>query len=261
MNCDQAREALSARLDGEPVDEATLNNHVDTCAECSRWLSAAYSVTRRARLLPVPEVPDLTDQIVAAVKGDRLAHVVKRKRGTQIALVGIAVVQLILALGVLLGGHDHEAPLHVAHEMGSFNVALAIAYLITGLQPFRAGGLFPFAGVAAGLLAITAGTDLIRHETSLSDELPHLMAIGGFVLLWRLLDRSHPNSSGGLRQQLRPAARHVLRAGPRERVRRSLAVLVGAAVAIPLLGAPAHARTVLEPRDSAPNAVTRPAGH
>src|SRR4051794_27575726 len=252
MRCDEAREAMSARLDGEPVDEATLDLHLEDCSRCAGWLSAAHAVTRRARLLPVPEVPDLTEQIVAAVQADRLQPRRSGTAFTQFALLSVAGLQLAVALGILLSGHDHEAPVHVAHEMGSFNVALALAYLITALQPFRAGGLLPFAGVVAGLLAVTAATDLAGHQTHPSEELPHLLAVVGFFLLWRLLDQSHPSSPTGLRQQMRPTAGKVLRRVGMSfngRTRRLLAVLVGVAVAIPLLAGPAGAHAGLGARD------------
>jgi copper transport protein len=269
MRCEEAREALSVRLDGEPIDDDATDRHLSSCAECSDWLNAAHAVTRRARLLAAPEVPDLTDRIVAAVQADRQQQVVGRKTVTQVALLVVAGLQLMLALPILLGGHDHEAPLHVAHEMGSFNLALAFAYLITGLQPFRAGGLLPFAGIASGLLAVTASADLLGRDTSPSEELPHLLAIGGFFLLWRLLDRSHPNSSTGLRKQLRPAAGRLLRSGqavlfarisrPR-RSRRLAAVLVGAAVTVPLLAVPADAHALLESTDPASGVVLAQSG-
>src|SRR4051812_20625842 len=205
MRCDEAREALSARLDGEPVDEASLDRHLDGCEPCGQWLAPAHPLTpprarppagpRRCRLLPAPDVPDLTEQIVAAVQADSERPRTGDKFLTRVALVVVAGFQFGLALPILLGGHDHEAPLHVAHEMGSFDLALALAYFITALQPFRAGGLPPFAGIVAGLLAATAGTDLTAHRTSPAEELPHLLAIAGFLLLWRLLDRAHPHSS------------------------------------------------------------------
>jgi predicted anti-sigma-YlaC factor YlaD len=115
MRCEEAREALSVRLDGEPIDDDATDRHLSSCAECSDWLNAAHAVTRRARLLAAPEVPDLTDRIVAAVQADRQQQVVGRKTVTQVALLVVAGLQLMLALPILLGGHDHEAPLHVAH--------------------------------------------------------------------------------------------------------------------------------------------------
>lgn len=275
MRCDEARAALSARLDGEPVDDATLDRHLDSCERCVQWLAAAHTVTRRCRLLPVPDVPDLTEQIVAAVQAEQLQPVRRSTTATQVGLLVVSALQLALALPILLVGHDHEAPLHVAHEMGSFNLALALAYFITGLQPFRAGGLLPFAGIVAGLLAVTAGTDLASHRTNLAEEMPHLLAIAGFVLLWRLLDRAHPHSSRGLRQRARSAAAHVLRmsrvpqlfrrvgqlrvpsAGDavpsanltRHLARRVVAVLTSSVVAVPLLTGLAHAKPVATPPD------------
>jgi copper transport protein len=248
MRCEEAHEAISARLDGEPVDDVALDGHLDQCPRCPNWLSAAHSVTRRARLLPAPAVPDLTERIVAAVHADRQRPTRSSQALVQFGLVVVAAVQMGMALVMLLGGHDHEAPLHVAHEMGSFNLALALAYLVTGLQPFRAGGLLPFAGIAATLLAGTAGIDLAARRTSPTEEVPHLLAVVGFFLLWKLLDKSHPNSATGLRQQVAPTLnRMVRRSRPSSpRARRVFAVLLGVAVAVPVLAGPADAHAVLE---------------
>ncbi|HOW96081.1 MAG TPA: zf-HC2 domain-containing protein, partial [Mycolicibacterium fallax] len=39
MNCDVAREALSARIDGErePVPAARVDEHLAGCADCTDW--------------------------------------------------------------------------------------------------------------------------------------------------------------------------------------------------------------------------------
>ena len=53
MNCDVAREALSARIDGErePVPAARVDEHLESCAECRDWrdqaIAQAQALTRR----------------------------------------------------------------------------------------------------------------------------------------------------------------------------------------------------------------------
>src|SRR5437762_1654163 len=48
LSCDQARLALSARLDGEPlgVPADRLDAHLATCAGCADWLARAEQLTR-----------------------------------------------------------------------------------------------------------------------------------------------------------------------------------------------------------------------
>src|SRR4051794_28694433 len=166
MQCEQVHEASSARLDGEPVNDGHLDAHLGACVECQQWLTVAHEVTRRTRLLPVPQVPDLSERIVAAVDADRQLRRRSSPRLTQVALVAVATLQLGLGLRLLLSAAtaDPDAGLHASHEIGSFVVALALAYLTAGLQPFRAGGLLPFAGMASVLLAVTAGVDLAGHR-------------------------------------------------------------------------------------------------
>ena len=84
----------------------------------------------------------------------------------------VALAQLALCLPVLLFGQDHAAPVHVAHEMGSFDVAVAIGFLVAARRPARAMGMLSLVGIAAGLLVVTAVVDLMAGRTSLSDEAP-----------------------------------------------------------------------------------------
>ena len=68
MRCDRAREAASARLDGEPLGASAtaLDQHLSGCPDCARWLASAERLTRLARLAPAA-VPDLADRITADV--------------------------------------------------------------------------------------------------------------------------------------------------------------------------------------------------
>ena len=84
---------------------------------------------------------------------------------------------------MLLFGHDRSAPVHVAHEMGSFEVAVAIGFLVAARRPGRAMGMLSLMGVAAGLLVLTAALDLLAGRTGLSDEAPHLLVVAGWLLL------------------------------------------------------------------------------
>lgn len=69
MTCVPFREAISARLDAEPLGMpgSELDSHLSTCAACSAWAADAARVTRRARLSAAPPVPDLTATVLAAL--------------------------------------------------------------------------------------------------------------------------------------------------------------------------------------------------
>jgi hypothetical protein len=104
----------------------------------------------------------------------------------RLGLVVVAGAQLAICVPVLLLGHDRSAPVHVAHEMGSFEVAVAIGFLVAARRPGRAMGMLSLTGVAAALLVLTAALDLAAGRTDLWDEAPHLLVVAGWLLLRRL---------------------------------------------------------------------------
>lgn len=72
MTCEQFREAVSLRLDGEDagLPTAELGAHLDACAARAPWATAAAEVTHATRLGPVVvPVPDRTGAILAAAAG------------------------------------------------------------------------------------------------------------------------------------------------------------------------------------------------
>ncbi len=176
-------------LDGERpgVDVAALDEHFGGCLACQKWQEQAHELTRRARLQPARPVPVPTERILA-VAGVR--HPVRWRPDStaamRVGLVAVAGIQLAVCVPVLLFGHDRSAPLHVAHEMGSFEVAIAVGFLVAAYRPARAAGMVSLVGAAAALLVVTAALDLAANRTDLSDEAPHLIVVVGFLLLWRL---------------------------------------------------------------------------
>lgn len=218
MNCDVAREAWSARLDGEPleVDEQALQAHLQECAACCAWLEAAHEVTRRARLSPARAVPDRTDELVAAVASDHShRQPVRHALWTRLALAVLAVAQLVAVILVQVLGHP-DGHQHSAREVGAFSLALAVGFLIAAVQPTRARGMSPLVGVAALALLATAVPDLAAGHTHLIEEVPHALAGAGWLLLHHLSGRQFrqtPLGPAGAGHRTGPP-RHLVR-GPR----------------------------------------------
>ena len=104
----------------------------------------------------------------------------------------VACTQLALSVPMLVFGQDHSAPLHVAHEMGSFDLAVAVGFLVAVRRPGRAMGMASLVGAAACLLVLTALVDLMAGRTSLADEAPHLLVVVGWLLLRRLASIAPP---------------------------------------------------------------------
>jgi predicted anti-sigma-YlaC factor YlaD len=86
------------------------------------------------------------------------------------ALFVVALTQLVMAGPALLLGEDAGATVHVARELGSFDVALAIGLLVAAWQPLRAWGLFPVAAALGLVMVGTALLDVVDGTASLSGE-------------------------------------------------------------------------------------------
>ena len=183
MECDRVREAISARIDGEDpgLPAGVLDAHLSVCAACREWQQRAHAVTRRARLGGSFLAHDLTPGVLAAISPARGG---RRRRLTQRAgLIIVAVAQLAITVPLLLLGHDHDAGAHAAHELGSFNLALAIGFVVGAVRPALSAGLAWPCGIAATGLAGTAIADLLSGQTFGADEAQHLIAVAGAALL------------------------------------------------------------------------------
>jgi predicted anti-sigma-YlaC factor YlaD len=188
MDCEGARIAISALLDAEEPSARrdALERHLAGCAGCRRWREDAHEVTRRIRLLPaaVPAASQgLLDTAAAATRRWTWPETATL---TRIALVLVAFGQIALTVPALIFGNDHAAPIHIAHEMGSFDLALAVGFLVAAWRPSRARGMSAIVGVAALVLILTAVIDLAAGRTSPGDEAPHLLALAGWLLLRRI---------------------------------------------------------------------------
>ena len=196
MECDRAREAVSARIDGEDpgVPEGALEAHLAGCEACRGWQQRAHVMTRRARLGGPFLDRDLTGQVLAAIP-----PVPARRRlrlALRMALLAAALGQLAVTVPLLILGHDHEAGTHAAHELGSFDLALATAFAVGAIRPALSAGLAWTCGIAAAGLAGTAIADLIGGQTIGADEAQHLIAVAGAVLLLWQARTAGPGTAG-----------------------------------------------------------------
>jgi predicted anti-sigma-YlaC factor YlaD len=183
MECDRIREAISARIDGENpgVPASLVEAHLAECEGCRGWQRRAHAVTRRARLGGSFLDHDLTPQLLAAVP---LAMAGRgRRRALRAGLTAVALAQLAVTVPLLVLGHDHDTGAHAAHELGSFDLALAIAFAVGAIRPVLSAGLAWPSGIAAAALAGTAIADLIGGQAIGADEAQHLIALAGAALL------------------------------------------------------------------------------
>jgi predicted anti-sigma-YlaC factor YlaD len=195
MRCDDCREAISAQLDGEALPAGTTTGsvagHVATCSACAAFADDVAALHREVRVRPAEPVPDLTNVILTAVPPDARPRPVRE--WARYALLAVALTQLVLALPALLLGNDAGATVHVARELGSFDVAIAVGLLWAAWQPRRASGLLPMAVALAGAIALTTGVDLLQGDAGAGAEAHHVLDLAGIVLLYSL---SRPPAAG-----------------------------------------------------------------
>ena len=182
IGCLRIRDALSAQLDGEPMGmrASEVDSHLAGCPDCVAWYAAAARVTRLARVAPAAPTPDLTARILAASgrvsPPRRYAMTVAR---VALALIGLA--QAVLAVPALaLGADGMHPPMHVAHEGGAWNLALAVAFVAAAMRPRSAAGLLPVLGAFVAALVVVSVPDLATADVPalrLAEHLPAVIAL------------------------------------------------------------------------------------
>jgi predicted anti-sigma-YlaC factor YlaD len=196
MECYEAREAISALIDGEDpgLPREEVDAHLTHCADCTSWRQRAHALTRRARLGNSFLDHDLTSEVLAASPLIPASHSGLAQR---LGLLIVAVAQMAITVPLLILGHDHDAGTHAAHELGSFDLALAIAFAVGAIRPALSAGLAWPCGVAATGLAGTAIVDMIAGQTIGADEAQHLIAVAGALLLfWQARTTGRYGASG-----------------------------------------------------------------
>ena len=196
MDCERFREALSAELDGEDlgVSPDALRRHLRSCIGCQQWKQELGRLHRTGRLGPADPIPDLSSRILSAIRREE-KHDRRRRHTVAIRLGLLLVAGLQLAIGApdLLSGSG-SGRAHLLHELGSFDLALAVGFLCAAWRPARAYGMLPLMATLAAGLAATALIDISDGHAVAFTEGTHLLDLAGFGLVW-LLSRFVPDAS------------------------------------------------------------------
>ncbi|WP_422769702.1 zf-HC2 domain-containing protein [Plantactinospora sp. WMMC1484] len=221
MGCEEYREALSARLDGEahPAERAGVDRHLAVCADCRSWLESATALNRLARTSLVTPPMEIDDRILAAAPGPGRA----RLAGTlRIALGVVGVAQFLLGaaqiagigsathvhgLEVVLGG----GPDHLWHESAAWNVALGAGFTWIALRRTRPLGLVPTLTAFVAVLTLLSVNDVIAGRVDPARIFSHGLILAGYVII---LGLSRPALEPG-----DPPTRHGQRTGSGWRAR------------------------------------------
>ena len=195
-----AREALSARLDGErePVPSARVDEHLRECAECRAWRDAVTEQALDLRRL-AERRPTLT-ALEHSVEQPRRPWLGWRRAG----LLAVGVVQIALAavqgLGLSVGlAHGHGmGGGHLLNESTAWSAALGAVMIGAALRPVAAAGLAGVLGVFAAVLTVYVAVDATMGAVTPVRMLTHLPVLLGAILailVWR--DTSAPEPELG----------------------------------------------------------------
>ena len=191
MDCELAREALSARIDGErePVPAVRVDEHLTECGQCRAWFEQARAQALTLRRLaqeptvhavPIPASP-------SARHGSR--------HWPRWALLAVGLAQMSLgaaqALGWSIGlsGHHGMSPSgHLFNESTAWSLALGIVMIGAALRPDAAAGLAGVLSAFTAVLAIYVTADAVSGAVTVGRMLSHLPVVCGAVLaivVWR----------------------------------------------------------------------------
>ncbi|MFI7660102.1 zf-HC2 domain-containing protein [Micromonospora parva] len=210
MGCEQWREVLSAQLDGEETaaELTAVQGHLDGCADCRAWFTAAAALTRRVRTRLVVEVPDRTAAILAAVGGSaagdaaasagdtppargsrwrpRLPGRAALVVGLRSALGLLGAVQLVLGLAQVGRGatadHLHPTGQHLWHESAAWNVAVGAGFLFVALRRSPPAGLLPMLSAFVGTLLLLSVNDLATGSVGGERLISHGFLVVGYLI-------------------------------------------------------------------------------
>ena len=200
VECEVAREALSARIDGErePVPAARVDEHLAECGDCRAWRDHVTVQADRLRQLvrrPVLQPPGF-DRRVRALPGQRVDWL-------RWALGGVGVAQILLATSQALGenvGLTHSgmgSGGHLLNESTAWSIALGVVMVVAALRPAAAAGLAGVLGVFVGVLAVYVVMDALSGAVTATRILTHVPVVLGAILaalVWRRTRGPHPET-------------------------------------------------------------------
>lgn len=198
VDCDVAREALSARIDGErePVPSARVDEHVRSCRRCAAWYTRACEQAAQLRGL-------------AGNGGAQPMNPGARRRrgvgryGLQAALALAGVLQIALAavqavgvdFGMVAAHHGAATGAHLLNESTAWCAALGLVTVAAAWRPALAVGL---ASVLVTYVALLSGyviADAVAGQVTtlrIASHVPVAAAAVLAVLVWHSHRRGHP---------------------------------------------------------------------
>ncbi|SOJ55776.1 ECF RNA polymerase sigma factor SigC [Mycobacterium simulans] len=201
MRCEVAREALSARLDGErpQVLAQQVDAHLESCRRCRTWLIGAAAQTRRFATVDAGQGPDLANRIMATAGITSTPSYRRWLRGLgagrwRWCLIAVGVFQVAIA-AAQIGGidfgimphhvHGGMTGEHLLHESTAWVLALGLAMIAAGIWTGAAVGVAAMTGADSLTLGRYVGIDARNGEVTAARVASHGPVLAGlaFALL------------------------------------------------------------------------------
>ncbi|MCV7319913.1 zf-HC2 domain-containing protein [Mycolicibacterium confluentis] len=194
MECQVAREALSARIDGErePVPSLRVDEHLRSCPDCRAWFDQAQQMNSLVgSLLDSEPARRLQEQAAVPTPPSRY------RRALRWALGIAGAVQLALALGQAFGldfgmlSTTHHGTAHAAHllnESTAWSAATGAVAIAAAVRPRLAPGLACVLSVYVALLTYYVIIDDAIGQVTVARIVSHLpvaLAAVFALLVWR----------------------------------------------------------------------------
>ncbi|WP_343599353.1 DUF2275 domain-containing protein [Mycobacterium sp.] len=193
MRCEVAREALSARLDGEHhhASAPRVDAHLKTCGACRSWLIGTAVQTRRFAAADIGQAPDLADRIMAAVAGAPAGPRPWQGFGyRRWALIVVGALQVAVAVAQIVGvdfgmvsgsGHGAMTGEHLLHESTAWLLALGAAMIAAGIWPAVSVGVAAIVAAFSLVLAGYVTLDALHGQVTAARMASHLPILVGLV--------------------------------------------------------------------------------
>ena len=195
MRCEVAREALSARLDGErpEVLAQQVDAHLESCGDCRTWLIGAAMQTRRLASIEPGHGPDLVDKIMASLNEESTPRQrwmrALRSSYRRWGLIAIGAFQVAIAAAQIAGfdfgmvSHTHGATSgeHLMHESTAWLLALGLAMIAAGFWPVAAIGVAAIVGAYSVALVGYEVVDVFEGEETVARIASHVPLLVGFT--------------------------------------------------------------------------------
>lgn len=216
MDCDVAREALSARIDGErePVPSARVEEHLQHCPRCRSWYDHARRFTIELRHLagaddpiaasPASPAPGRPRAVRATASTPPPASAAARDRpgggwlnwalaGTGILQLGLVAVQASGADFGMVGGVQHGAAsgLHLLHESTAWSAAVGAVTLVAAFRARLIPGLACVLAVYVVVLGYVVAADQLSGQVTAGRIASHLPVLAAAVLTGLVWRREH----------------------------------------------------------------------